>query len=127
MMKHRNFLLSMLVLFLTVPAMESYSQETADSLKIWLIDTRDGNSYIGNIVAEDSNQIGLQTDAYGKITISKTQIKKRKDRRIYKQTILIAGSLDLLPQQNSSILIYQFLYRVMCMQITVRLSMRCRF
>jgi hypothetical protein len=78
-MKHRNLLLSLLILFITVPAVESYSQETADSLKIWLIDTRDGNSFIGNILTEDNNQIVLQTDAYGKIIIPKTQVKKRKE------------------------------------------------
>lgn len=67
----------MLVLFITIPVTKTYSQDHTDSLKLWVIDTEDGNSFIGSIAAEDSSEIVLLTDIYGKVHIPLSQVKKR--------------------------------------------------
>ena len=78
-MKTRHFLLPFLVLIFLLQARESYSQESNDSLRLWVIDTEDGNSFLGSIAAEDSSFIVLLTDTYGEVHIPKNQIKKKKE------------------------------------------------
>ena len=75
----RQFLLPLLVLVFLLPVMESYSQEAADSLRLWVIDTEDGNSFMGSIVSEDDSVLVLMTDTYGMVHIPVHQIKKRKE------------------------------------------------
>lgn len=76
-MKTRSILVLILVFLL--PAKVSFSQERADSLRLWVIDTEDGNSFVGSIEAEDSSHIVLLTEIYGKVYIPKARIRKQKE------------------------------------------------
>lgn len=71
--------MGLLVLVFLIPGIESYSQERSDSLSLWIMDTEDGNSFMGSIAAEDSSILILLTDIYGKVTIPVKQIKRRKE------------------------------------------------
>lgn len=51
------------------------AQEKTES-KAYLIETRDGNSYLGKIVATDSVKVLFHTEKLGEITILKSDIKK---------------------------------------------------
>jgi hypothetical protein len=46
-----------------------FSQENADTAKIWRIETSDGNEFFGAIVSKDSVHVLLRTDMLGVITI----------------------------------------------------------
>jgi hypothetical protein len=81
-MKKLHFLLAPLMLILLFPAREANSQEGPDSLNLWVIDTRDGNSFMGNIVAEDSSLLVLVTKTYGKLSIPLSQVKRRKELNV---------------------------------------------
>ena len=76
-MKSCYSLISLLLLLIVCPALEAFSQESTDTLKIWVIDTKDGNSFMGSITAEDSSGILLLTDIYGEVHIPLDQVKKR--------------------------------------------------
>lgn len=78
-MKTRSFLIAVLFLSFVFPAKDAISQESTDSLKLWVIDTEDGNSFMGSIVSEDSSQIALLTETYGKVHIPLSQIKEKKE------------------------------------------------
>jgi hypothetical protein len=78
-MRIRNFYIFLLVLAFVLPAGKSFSQNKNDSLRLWIIDTQDGNSFTGSIVAEDSSYISLQTEIYGRIQIPLSQIKEKKE------------------------------------------------
>jgi hypothetical protein len=78
-MKTKHFLIATMILGFLLPAMDVNSQDTPDSLKIWVIDTQDGNSFMGSIVEEDAEQLVLLTEKFGKVYIPINQIKKRKE------------------------------------------------
>ena len=59
------------------PANQVFSQDLPDTLQVWVIDTEDGNSFMGTIAAEDSIGIILLTETYGKVHIPLSQIKGR--------------------------------------------------
>jgi hypothetical protein len=59
------------------PANKAWSQDQPDSLLIWVIDTKDGNSFMGSIAEEDSIGIVLLTETYGKVHIPLSQVKDR--------------------------------------------------
>ena len=78
-MKTRQILITLLVLAMAWPAIESFSQDRADSLSLWVIDTQDGNSFVGSILEEDSSHLVLLTESYGKVCIPANQVKKIKE------------------------------------------------
>ena len=78
-MKTQSLLLFLLVMIMALPEKKSYSQDKADSLKLWVIDTRDGNSFLGSIESEDSSKIILLTEIYGMVEIPISQIKNKKE------------------------------------------------
>jgi hypothetical protein len=78
-MNTRCFLIAVLVLSFVFPVNDACSQESTDSLKLWVIDTEDGNSFMGSIVSEDSSLIVLLTETYGKVHIPLSQIKDIKE------------------------------------------------
>lgn len=48
----------------------------AQDVKTWVIETADGNQYAGTIVEQNDEQVRLQTEALGIITIPRSTIKK---------------------------------------------------
>ena len=86
--KKLNIRFCLLLLILLSPAGLSYSQENPDTLKLWVIDTEDGNSFMGSIAAEDSMEIVLLSDIYGRVQIPLNQIKKRT---LFSTTDLVEG------------------------------------
>jgi len=87
-MRTLHCITAILLLLFVLPHTNSYSQELADSASLWLIDTEDGNSFIGSILEEDSSQIILLTDTYGTVHIPLAQVKLKKP---LKKSSLIEG------------------------------------
>lgn len=87
-MKNLQLLLVPLILILMLPAREVLAQDRSDSLSLWVIDTRDGNSFMGNILEEDSSLLVLLTKTYGKLDIPLNQVKRKKE---LKQQDLVEG------------------------------------
>jgi hypothetical protein len=79
-----------IVTFLIIlwPQIKSYSQEASESSSIWLVETRDGNSFTGSIVNQDSIHLTLMTDIYGTVRIPLAQLKTKK---LLENTNLIGG------------------------------------
>ncbi len=71
----------LLTLLLALALAPVYSQETADSLSLWMVETTDGNEFTGNILFEDSTGILLNTSIYGELFIPARYIKKREEIR----------------------------------------------
>jgi hypothetical protein len=80
------FIVIILIFFL--PQIDTIAQELADSSSLWVIDTEDGNTFMGRILNEDSIQVVLLTDVYGTVLIPTSRIKQKKE---LKQTDLIEG------------------------------------
>lgn len=79
---------TILVLIFLLPQINTNSQELADSTSLWIVDTEDGNSFMGSIVDQDSTTLILLTDVYGPVHIPLSQIKNKKE---LKQTELVEG------------------------------------
>ncbi len=67
-----------------------YGQITQDSSKIWRIETNDDNEYIGRILKADGNEISLQTENLGLITI---QVRNVKSMQEIKPGQIVEGQL----------------------------------
>lgn len=78
----------MFLITLAVPA-RMIAQEKADTT-IWLVETLDGNSFIGTITEEDDTGLMLLTEIYGHIRIPASQIRSRK---VVEQSELVKGEL----------------------------------
>ena len=78
-MKSLPYLKSILLLLFLLALTNSYSQGLADSTELWVIDTKDGNSFMGHILDEDSTKIILLTEVYGTIQIPLNQIKAKNE------------------------------------------------
>jgi hypothetical protein len=83
-------------IFIVMPILVfSQTQEIKDLV---IIETKDGNEFIGTIVSEDEEKIILKTEVLGEITIKKAVIVKR---RVVKSTNLVEGVLwDDNPQSS---------------------------
>ncbi len=68
----------LLPFLLVIALMPAYSQESGDSVSIWMVETIDGNEFTGNIVFEDSTGILLLTTIYGELHIEARHINKRE-------------------------------------------------
>lgn len=64
--------------FLLGLSSQLYAQEPVDTTTLWLIETVDGNSFMGTLVEEDTTRIILLTEIYSRIQIPRTKIKKIK-------------------------------------------------
>jgi hypothetical protein len=73
MKKHQFFLF---VFLLTFSTLHCYGQIQADSVELYLIETIDGNQYIGQILNRNSESIRLMTEQLGAINIKVNDIKK---------------------------------------------------
>ncbi|MEA3460382.1 MAG: hypothetical protein U9R49_00795 [Bacteroidota bacterium] len=87
-MKLSYHLKSILLLLFLLLQLSAFSQEPADSISLWVIDTEDGNSFMGSIVDEDSARLILLTEVYGTIQIPVSQIKAKSELQ---KTELVEG------------------------------------
>ena len=71
-----------ILLFFLLPATNTYSQELTDSISLWEVETVDGNSFIGSIIDEDSSQIILLTEIYGRIHIPSSSIRLKRELKL---------------------------------------------
>lgn len=74
-MKHTIALCLLSVLLLT--SFSGYNQETNDTARVYRIETRDGNTFTGTIVSEDSGYLILKTDKLGELKIAVSDIQTR--------------------------------------------------
>lgn len=65
----------MLLIFFLLMTFNSFSQAGQDSVSYY-IETVDGNTFTGMLVAEDDQKVVLKTQVLGEITVLKTNIKK---------------------------------------------------
>lgn len=75
-MKKSIFIIS-LFMFLQLPFL-SIGQNEPDSTNLTIIETKDGNQYIGLIINENDEQVQLETEEVGVLTILKKNISKRQ-------------------------------------------------
>jgi len=87
-MKSIYYLTFISILIFLLPHSTSFSQEYSDSTSIWLVETEDGNSFMGKITKEDSSHLTLETEIYGSIRIPLIQVKTRKE---LKKSNLVEG------------------------------------
>jgi len=71
-------LVAILVLIFVLPQLNSFSQES-DTTSLWMIETKDGNTFTGSIIAEDTNQVIMRTQIYGDVHIPVNQIRLRRE------------------------------------------------
>jgi len=71
-MKNLYHFIQILILSLLTNSLLGQSQP--DSSALFRIETRDGNEYIGLIVASDSSKVELETSMLGRITLPRTSI-----------------------------------------------------
>ena len=67
------------LIILTVIQLNSYGQESPDTIKIYRIETKDGNTYTGTIIKEDANTLILKTEKLGELSIQQGDIKSRTE------------------------------------------------
>lgn len=83
-------ILVLVILSLTMVGKYGFCQESTDSLKMYRIETSDGNEYVGNILEIDSVLIKFKTYNIGVISIRRTDIIKIVD---FKQEQFKDGSI----------------------------------
>jgi len=64
---------------LTMTNLAGYGQENSDTTKVYRIETKDGNTYTGYIISEDTNVLILQTDNLGELKIQQKDIRSKKE------------------------------------------------
>lgn len=87
-MRSLHCIAAILVLLIVGSKTNLYSQELTDSTTLWLVETEDGNEFMGTLVDEDDSQLILLTEIYGRVHIPISQIKTR---RVLKKSSLIEG------------------------------------
>ncbi|MBS3772214.1 MAG: hypothetical protein KGY69_18320 [Bacteroidales bacterium] len=87
--KINYYKLSMIIVLLFLAVSFSSAQEQPDT-SMYRIETRDGNTYIGQIVSKDSEKVILDSDKLGEIKILRADIKK-----MYPQTSLVFNFIFL--------------------------------
>jgi len=76
-MKYILCLLSLISFMITQTY--TYGQENPDTTKIYRIETKDGNTFTGSIIKEDSDIIILKTEKLGELSIHLTDIKSKTE------------------------------------------------
>lgn len=72
-MKYRFLFVLMMISLITL-SISSYSQTSQDSTNLYIVETSDGNEFIGILVAEDESMIELMTEKFGRLDIAKKDI-----------------------------------------------------
>ena len=77
-MRKRSIWILFFVVFITSNALGQANPEKveSDSVELHMIETTDGNQYIGEIVHEDEKAVWLQTQGLGEIKLSRVYIRK---------------------------------------------------
>jgi len=78
-MRTFSFMLFIFVFLLGLPFTPAFSQDPVDSTSLWMIDTEDGNTFIGKIVDENREGLILLSEIYGQVQIPLDQIKLRRE------------------------------------------------
>jgi hypothetical protein len=68
-----------LFLLITICCFKANSQFVIDTNRVYLIETTDGNEYLGKILSDDSYKIVFKTNNIGIITINRSDISKIKE------------------------------------------------
>lgn len=76
---HLVFLTAFVILLLMGVASPVLAQEPTDTTRIWLIETRDGNQFVGAIVERTPEVIRLKTESLGIINILMNQVKEIRE------------------------------------------------
>ena len=75
-----------------------FSQEQPDSLKLYTIETSDGNTYIGSIISESLDSLIIKTEKLGILRIPLTDIHSRKELK----NVVVSKGRYWLPNPQSS-------------------------
>lgn len=86
------------LLFLLAALETVLSQEVADSVKVYRIETKDGNTYTGTIVSEKDGMLVLKTEKLGDLHIPLADITMKKELKEVK----LVGDTYWLPNPQSS-------------------------
>ncbi|GAP44814.1 hypothetical protein TBC1_12625 [Lentimicrobium saccharophilum] len=92
--QHLITVFTLFLLFGTVPV----SAQQQDTLKIYLIETSDGNQFSGRIISENQEKLELLTEKFGKLVIAKEDIVKITELTPEK---IVQGKLWLENTQSS--------------------------
>ena len=84
-----RIIFGLLLVMLAYPG-QTFAQENPDTTTVWLVETRDGNSFMGKIAREDTAQLLLHTEIYGPVRIPIPQIRSRT---VVEQSELVEGQL----------------------------------
>ncbi|MFN8207499.1 MAG: hypothetical protein U0T82_08840 [Bacteroidales bacterium] len=85
----RKFLTAFVSIIL-IFSVKGISQEVSDTGKLFLIETSDGNEYVGKVLSDDWTVIRFETENIGIITIRRLDIKKMRE---LKREQMIHGSV----------------------------------
>jgi len=77
-----NKTICLIFLFILFSSFNGHCQVVADTSKVFLVETIDGNEYVGKILGDNTVTIKLKTDNIGTITIQRMNIKKIKEIKI---------------------------------------------
>jgi hypothetical protein len=89
-MRSLILLVSILLMNFAVPQIKSFSQELPDSTALWSVETKDGNTFIGSIKEENTKELIIHSEIYGRIHIPISQIKFKRELN---QANLVEGEL----------------------------------
>ncbi len=67
-----------ITLFFLVLQVTATGQDTSDSVRVYRIETKDGNTYTGTIVSEDAGFLVLKTDKLGELRIPLSDVTMRE-------------------------------------------------
>jgi hypothetical protein len=93
-MKKHYILIGLFLLMFRI----GYSQEQSDSLKLYSIETSDGNTYIGKIISESLDSLTIKTEKLGILRIPLTDIHSRKELK----NVVVNKGRYWLPNPQSS-------------------------
>jgi hypothetical protein len=70
-----------LVVIIMLSGVRGYGQESSDTTKVFRIETKDGNTYTGNIIKKDTNTLILHTEKLGELSLQQEDIKSKTEIR----------------------------------------------
>ena len=70
---------TLLFLIIIFQSLKCFGQNLPDSTNIFRIETKDGNIFIGSVIAQDSLTLVLKTESFGEIKIPLIKIKSKTE------------------------------------------------
>jgi hypothetical protein len=70
-----------LVVIIMLSGVRGYGQESPDTTKVFRVETKDGNTYTGKIIKEDTNTLILHTEKLGELSLQQEDIKSKTEIR----------------------------------------------